>query len=557
MTFGKASAKYLGAVALGCIGSQSVAHAQGSPFTIRKPLDGSHVREKVKIEIPRASIGKGGFVAFYLDSKGSKGGQFMLGLAPSSSEDETGAPFTYVWDTKGTKISDGEHTIKAILYEPAGGSPVAMTEKATSEVHITVGNKILPGADVPTSVLIRYKYAEGEKLEYARSGKSVIVGHDSAMGGIRSDIDMMSARSKLLFSVEDVRYDSDAKATLALVRNKLTALSILNGSQEYTLQPTALSNSMYQELLPQGQVHYETGATTGLAEFMAQGLPVNNTLELPLMPTLRVSVGDTWTTPNQRLDIPGLPPILQPIVTLNNKFVDFEYEGGYPCIKIHQAFSGNLSNVLSQVTHDKFKALPFGGMLITSPTLTFDRDIYVAYTSGTLIRTARTLLIKGRTTSTIGVDPDSGPGSGGGGFGGGGGAMSPGSGGMRLPTTGGGGGGGAPMMPGSGGGGGMRPPGSGGGAPSSAGMRSPKSGGGAPASGGMRPQGGPMSPPGGGFGGAGGFSGGAEEVTHPISIRSTTDTDLLTQSGVGGTSHAAARPASIVIKKSGKTKKSR
>lgn len=560
MTLRNATVMAICVAALGGIAAQSSAHAQASPFTIRKPLDGAHVREKVRIEIPRASIGKGGFVAFYLDPSGPEGGAFMLGMAPAESDEDNGQPFTYIWDTKEAKVSDGEHSIKAILYEPAGGTGnIAMSEKATTEVHVTVENKIHSGPDVPTSFLLRYKYIEGEQLTYNRVGKSVIVGHDSAMGGVRSDVEMMSAKSKLLFSVEDVRFDHDAQANLALVRNKLTELSILNGGQEYSLQPTALSNSMYQELLPEGRVHYETGATSGLAEFMAQGLPVNNTLELPLMPTLRVSVGDTWTTPGQRLDIPGLPPVLQPVVTLNNKLVDLEYEGGYPCVKIHQSFSGTLSNVLSQVTHEKFKALPFGGMLITSPSLTYDRDIFLSYNSGTLIRTARTLVIKGRTTSNMGDVPPAA---------GGGGSFNPG--GMGGPNTGGKmgmgkmGGGVMSGGPNTGGfpGGGF--PGSGGpgrGAPGSGGIPGRGAGGkggglmGGPGSGGRGPNsGGGIRGAGGGnpFGGGGGYNGGAEEVDHPITIRSTTDTDILTQTGVTK-SHPAVHPASLT--KMGRAKK--
>lgn len=557
MTVRKAAVLGLSASMLGCVACLSSAHAQGAPFTIRKPSDGAHVREKVHVEIPRASIGKGGFVAFYLDPTPRATGTFLLGIAPKEDEDG-GQPFTYVWDTKDGKISDGEHTIRAILYEPAGGggNNIAMAEKGVTEVKVTVENKIPAGPEVPTSFLLRYKYLEGEYLEYGRTGKSVIVGHDSAMGGVKSDVEIMSAKSKLSFSVEDVRFDHDAQQTLALVRNKLTELSILNGGQEFTVQPTALSNSMYQELLPDGHAHYETGAGTGLTEFMAQGLPVNNTLELPLMPTLRVSVGDSWTTPGQRLDIPGLPPVLQPIVTLQNKLVDLEYQDGYPCVKIHQSYSGGLATQLSKVAGEQFKALPFAGMLITSPTIGFDRDIFIAYNSGTLVRTARTLLIKGRTTSTAAA-PNAGDGPGAGG-----GAPGPGAG-RRLPTmssTGSGGPGGPPV------GMGGPPPGmgmgkKGGGMMGPGGGMGPGSGG---PGGGMMGQGmgkgegngrglGPaLSRPGGGnpFGGAG-FNGGAEETDHPITIRSTADTDLLTMSGA--TAKSAVRTASsTTTKKTGK-----
>ncbi|MCW3100132.1 MAG: hypothetical protein JWL77_5750, partial [Chthonomonadaceae bacterium] len=61
MTIQKALQLSVCTLVLGATAHISAAHAQGqSPFTIRKPLDGSSVREKVRIEIPRASIGSGG-----------------------------------------------------------------------------------------------------------------------------------------------------------------------------------------------------------------------------------------------------------------------------------------------------------------------------------------------------------------------------------------------------------------------------------------------------------------------------------------------------------------
>jgi hypothetical protein len=573
MTVRNASALAVCVAALGCTSSFS-ALAQTAPFTIRKPLDGSHVREKVRIEIPRDAIGKGGFVAFYLDSNDRNPGSFMLGIAPSQEEDDNGkAPFTYIWDTKAGKVSDGEHTIKAILYEPASGAnAIAMTEKSTTAIHVIVENKIKDGPDVPTSFLLRYNYKEGAALEYGRSGKSSIVSRESAMGGIRSDVDLMSAKSKLLLAVEDVRFDAGAHAPLALVRNKLTQLSVLNGNQEITLDPTALSNSMYQELLPNGKVNYETGTSTGLTEFLSQGLPVNNTLELPMLPEIRVARGDKWSTPGQRLDIPGLPPALQPVVTLENQLVDLEYEGGYPCVKIHQKFSGALAGLLSKASKEPFKALPFAGMEITGPSVTYDRDIYVAYNSGTLVRTTRTLLIKGRTTSAVAQDPAAAAGAeGGGGFGapglpGGGAGRMASMGGMNtggmmgMMTPGGNKGGKGMMTPGGGmmAAGGPPTGGPGRGGMNTGGMAGMMMGPGGNKGGGMMMPGGGkgMMGPGGGnpFGGIG-QSGGAELQEHPITIRSTSDTDILSYSG-GIAAAAPGKPAAPARKSTGKAKKS-
>src|SRR2546423_15316987 len=104
MTSSKMTGLALCALALGCFSSLSPAHAQ-SPFTIRRPKDGTTVREKLRIEIPRDSIHAGGFVALYVDDA------FIVALPPEEEEEGGNKnPFVYIWDTKGTGVSDGEHT---------------------------------------------------------------------------------------------------------------------------------------------------------------------------------------------------------------------------------------------------------------------------------------------------------------------------------------------------------------------------------------------------------------------------------------------------------------
>ena len=363
-------------------GAAFTAHAQSAPFTIRRPPDGSSVREKVRIQIPRSSISEGSFVAFYLD------GNFYLALPPSDGGDggPTGKNFEYLWDTKGTGVTDGQHTLKAVLYEPAAGSDaITVTNKASSQVTLTVANKIHNG---PSTLRLRYKYREGENLTYNRESKAVRVG-GLALGS-ESDQEVASITAKLLLGVEDVKSD------VTLVRNKLTALSILTQGQEVTYPDSSLSNSMYQEVDALGDVSYETGTLTGLEEFMALDLPVDNTLELPVMPKAPVSVGQSWTTPHQRIDLPGIVPALQPKVTLTSTLVGLEWEGGYPTAKIHQVYNSS-----GDVVGDSklVKDAVFASTAISSPTLKYERDIYIAYNAGLLVRTVRTLSLTGRTPS--------------------------------------------------------------------------------------------------------------------------------------------------------------
>ncbi len=553
----------LSAFAASCLCSLSPAQAQ-APFTIRRPKDGTTVREKLRIEIPRASIHPGGFVALYVDD------QFAVALPPEDEAEEgsTPKPFTYTWDTKGSGVSDGEHTLRAVLYEPAasGGVSAGVNEVSRSEVRITVANKIHDG---PSAILLRYHYHEGDNLEYSRDGKAVAIGALSESGKI-GDESLGAVKGTLRLAVEDSRFDSSAQSPVYLVRNKLTSLSILSGSQEQVFSPSQLSNSMYQELLSDGHVQYETGDRTGTEEFTSLGLPVNNTLEVPLLPALEVSVGSEWKTQNQRIDIPGLSPSRQPRVTLSNKLEDLEWEGGRRTAKIHQTYEGPL----------KEKSIQFGPVEVDSPQIKFSRDVFVAYDSGLLVRTTRSLTVEGRTMSPIGAPPTStgggavgGPGFGGpqGGFGQGnpgfaqgnpgvgqgrrgfgssmsGGPGGPGGsgfqpgGGRGMQSGGGPPGGfgrrsGGPQGPGgSGGFSGGRPGGSSGGGPG--GFGGPGGPGGFGGSGGFGGPGGP-----GGFGGPGGMGGGSQGFggiggatieAHKIVLRSSTDTELLPSSSIGG-----------------------
>src|SRR5262245_11297014 len=149
-----------------------------APFTIRRPPDGSTVREKVKVEIPLASIPEGGYVAYSID------GQFRIALTPTAEQREKmkpGDPFVFTWDTKApvkvrggvTELTpkDGEHTISATLYSPTsvkGGS----TAKQTSAVTVKVANKATTD---PGAILLRYRFSEGSNRVYRRNGESVIV----------------------------------------------------------------------------------------------------------------------------------------------------------------------------------------------------------------------------------------------------------------------------------------------------------------------------------------------------------------------------------------------
>ena len=469
--------KFLLAVGITALFAGSSAFAQ-APFTIRRPPDGSTVREKVRVEIPRASIREGGFVAIYLDDK------FDVALAPDA---DTTKPFTYVWDTKAEKkdadgkptfVADGEHTIRAVLFEPSSQGSDSVAETASSEVKLNLANKIKNG---PTSLLLRYKFHEGDNLDYARDSRAIVIGGESSAGQGTGDIDLNASHSKLFIGVDDVRPAEDVN----LVRNKLTALSVLFAEREVTLDRDQLTGSTYQELDSRGRVLYANpiGVSLVQGDFIALGIGIDTTLELPTLPITPVTVGQTWRVPGQSLELPGYPAFAQPRVIMENKFEGLEWEAGYQTAKIRQSYT----------KEGMAKEIRFGSIKISNPKITVDKLIYIGYKSGKLVKTSRTMTIAGRTSDPLPTNTQI-------------------TGGGNAPGNNGGRPGGPP--PGS-------PDGGGGGA----------SGGRLGGRAGRVPGGRPGGPPGnrgnrgGGFNGNGGNNGN-QEADRAITIRVVTDTEL-------------------------------
>ncbi len=386
----RATLSVLGSLLL-CLGMTARTSAQNTaPFSIRFPPDGATVREKVPIRVPLASIPDGAYVAFSID------GQFRVALAPTDEQRtkaEPGAMFEYIWDTKervrvlGTNRveapSDGPHKISAVLYVPKSGPAGGATAAETSEVNVTLANKI---ATDPGPIALRYRYEDGSNRTYNRSGTTVIVGGVTQGLTATGDVELVGQNSDLLLAVEDVYQNGNA-----IVRNRLTRLAVKQYGQEVVYPQEYLPKSIYQELDPLGIVHYPPQERLATDAFYEAGIPVSTTLDLPILPRHEVRVGDTWDTPGVVLDIPGTSPDKQPKVTVKSTLEGLEWEGNHQTAKIVQTYNGAL----------KEKSLVFGNMLIENPTVDFKRVIYLSYRSGTLVKIERTLEVAGTTSETI------------------------------------------------------------------------------------------------------------------------------------------------------------
>jgi hypothetical protein len=120
---------------------------------------------------------------------------------------------------------------------------------------------------------------------------------------------------------------------------------------------------------------------------------------IPVLPGRRVSVGDSWQAPiDVSLDWATSDPVT---VEGEGRLEAFEWQNGYPCVKIHETFSGSTKFPTSK--DSKFSGAPVDDLKV-------DQIVYFAYNSGRLIRVDAKTDITAELTSTqrAALDPFAG-----------------------------------------------------------------------------------------------------------------------------------------------------
>jgi hypothetical protein len=121
-------------------------------FTIRRPTDGSTVRETVSFRVPKNSMPDGGFLGVYVNDK------FLEAAMPTLE----GADYVYRLDTQAHKFADGMTKVELVLFQEVGGKQRIL---ARSSVNVRVDNAT--SIRVPSNGMrLRYKFAPGTERTY-------------------------------------------------------------------------------------------------------------------------------------------------------------------------------------------------------------------------------------------------------------------------------------------------------------------------------------------------------------------------------------------------------
>lgn len=454
--------RWIGSLVLMGVASAVMAQA---PFTIVRPADGSRVREKVRVLIPKGSIPPGGYVGVFLNDK------FLEAVLPPLK----GKYHEYVLDTKGRGLADSESgkpdKLELVLYAEANDK-ARVVDRSSVDLRISNYNNI----PVPNRGLsLRYRFVPGQELIYNLT-QTVSVSQQTesqlARGGKAATIDSEGEKLRLSYSVVNTYGNGDGLLRMQPMPTKgkdyadLTTAGDTEPKRFYDhemasvyMRVSSTGHEIFGSLPPYFPLEGLSSSGVEFSLFAAYPLPT--------LPTKLVRPGDSWQSRFQRsaLDMEKRYEVNSVVARYpaRGEFVRVEWEKDHPCAVIR--------NVIETGTKSKDSAK------LDAAEGTGDDKVGTVETIWFAMDTRRILKIVRDTTIDRKIET-------------GGGGMGPG-------FSGGPGGMGRPGVPGGGGRPGAMPGGRG--AEADDKFQGPTMPGGAPGRPGVS---------GGGFGGRGGFQGG-------------------------------------------------
>jgi len=339
------------ALALTVVGS---AWAQGT-FTIRRPVEGSTVREIVTLRIPKNSIPEGGYLGILVN------GKFLEAVAP----DVDGNDYIYKLDTKRRGIADGPMTVEAVLYVDNGTRPQIVNR---SSVTVKVDN--YTSIKIPENGLVlRYKFQAGREYvysNYSQANVSMISQAAAQLGSRAAEVPVDAERYRVLYAIDNAYTTKTGREGLVRVqvlpnKGKDYAMVTVAGETEPKKYYDYEMHPIYTRLTDTGREVWSSYPTYFPAEG-TQGESFRFDLSViktfPVLPTKGVKPGDRWQAAilQSNFDLDKRHELDKFNVALPGRgvFEGVEWQYGIPCAKIRttlavgQADLRNLTNVNQQ-----------------------------------------------------------------------------------------------------------------------------------------------------------------------------------------------------------------
>lgn len=311
------------------------AFGQGT-FTIRRPVDGSKVREVVKVRIPKNSIPEGGYIGVLVN------GKFLEAVVP----DEEGNDYVYNLDTKARKLADGPMTIETVLYFYTQGAPMVLNR---SSVNVVLDNSASIQQSNPNGFTLRYKFVPGKEYTYNRTQRTTVsfVSQAQAQLGSRAaEIVLDTNNVRYLVAVAN-NYGNEGLIRLQALpeRGKDYAYLVTSLNPEPTKFMDFEMHPIFMRITNTGREVFTSLPTY----FPLEGTSQDSRTDLfalfppPILPSRQIEVGDSWEAaipmPNLDLEAKDTKDDFVENLTGRATLESVEWEQGYPCAKIRSELS--------------------------------------------------------------------------------------------------------------------------------------------------------------------------------------------------------------------------
>lgn len=409
--------RWIGSIVLASV--VGIAAAQGN-FTIVRPADGSKVREKIRVLIPKNSVPSGGYVGVFLD------GKFLEARGPQSMVPESKALkekyLEYILDSKALGLKDSEpgkpQTLEMVLYVDFSEHPRIVDR---SSVQVYVGNK----ANIPipsTGLKISYGFQPGTESIYRMDSKialQTVTNGQNRSGGRANEQELGTRTLHLLYAVDNRYENGDGLVRIQALPDKgkdYTVVTLNDTPKKWTDDQLA---PLYMRVTPNGMEQWSSlpiyfgllgaNGTTGGEQLF----PI---FPLPSLPAKPVRIGDSWQTRflddnlDERSNFYDSDKFTIPRPA-RGEFIGVEWESGHPCAVIKNSIK------LGDSTTEGIK-LKKAGAKYSDTAIELEETIWFSLDSKRVLKMHRTqsIVIRADQLSLLGLDgasSDGGAGRGG------------------------------------------------------------------------------------------------------------------------------------------------
>lgn len=365
-------------------------------FTIVRPADGSKVREKVHILIPKGSIPSGGYVGVFL------GGKFIEATVPPLN----GKYHDYVLDTKARKIEDSEPgkplKLELVLYVDFGDTPRIVDR---SSVDVYVGNK----ANIPVpaeGIKLRYGFKPGKEAIYSveqRFSVSTLSESQNKAGGRAAELPLDSEKVRILYAVDNAYSNGDGLVRIQPLPDKGKDFAVLSTSLNENRQIYYESSMapIYMRLTNTGRQVFGSVPFYSAPQGTSGQADPNNlyaAFPLPTLPEKAVRPGDSWASRFLRgnLDLAKIHEVNTIVNTFpaRGEFVGLEWESGRPCARIRNVIAVGQAS-------EEGKKLSASGASFGDEKVQLEENIWFALDTKQVVKIIRETTIETKSEAGI------------------------------------------------------------------------------------------------------------------------------------------------------------